>query len=305
LSSRQRHALVEQLPTPNEEQAVLAQIDAPERPRPTCPYCANKQSVKNGQANGLQRYKCRCCNKTFNALTGTPLARLRQRHKWRAQARVLDEGLSVHKASERLQVAPSTAFRWRQRFLRASHQLRPLQLNGITEADETFIMRSKKGQPVNGLTSRHRGDGSRTRGTSGDHVPVVVARDRSGGCAYFILARCSKRELFDALPPILAADAVLCSDGSSAMAADASQMGIEHHALNMTTGRRVRGPWQFQNVKAYHSRLKDRIRRFRGIATSYLNHYLGWFRSLDRYAPGHINAATLLDLSLRRVAIPS
>jgi hypothetical protein len=92
--------------------------------------------------------------------------------------------------------------------------------------------------------------------------------------------------------------------GYSLPAADC-QMGIEHHAMNMTTGRRVRGPWHIQNINAYHSRLKDWARWFRGIETSYLHHYLGWLRKLDRYAPAHINAATLLDLSLGRVAIPS
>jgi transposase-like protein len=41
----------------------------------------------------LQRYKCRGCQRSFNALTGTPLARLRQKGKWLAQAEVVREGL--------------------------------------------------------------------------------------------------------------------------------------------------------------------------------------------------------------------
>jgi transposase-like protein len=40
----------------------------------------------NDRADDLQRYKCRVCGVTFNALTGTPLARLRQREKWLLQA---------------------------------------------------------------------------------------------------------------------------------------------------------------------------------------------------------------------------
>lgn len=293
---------MEQLHLPDEGQQVLSQINA--AVSDACPHCAGEQVVRNGQANGLQRYKCRSCGKTFNALTGTPLARLRQRYKWWAQARVMDEGLSVHRAAERLQVAPSTAFRWRHRFLRAPHQAKPTQLSGIAEADETFILRSQKGQNVSGRTPRRRGGHARTRGTGDDHVPVVVARDRSGICTEFILNRCSKRELFTALAPVLATDAVLCTDGSSAMAAAAAQIGIEHHALNMTSGRRVRGPWHIQNVNAYHARLKDWMRRFRGIATRYLHHYLGWFRTLDQYATTHLNPANLINLSLRQFDHP-
>ena len=37
---------------------------------PSCPKCQNSRTVLNGQANGLQRYKCRSCAATFNALTG-------------------------------------------------------------------------------------------------------------------------------------------------------------------------------------------------------------------------------------------
>lgn len=73
--------------------------------------------VRNGQADGLQRYKCRGCGKTFNALTATPLASLCQRHKWPAQARVLDEGLSVHQAVERLcQGSPNFPHPWSFKF---------------------------------------------------------------------------------------------------------------------------------------------------------------------------------------------
>ena len=88
------------------------------------------------------------------------------------------------------------------------------------------------------------------------------------------------------------------------MATAATEMGIEHHALNMTTGPRVRGPWHIQNVNAYHSRLEGWLRRFRGVATSYLHHYLGWFRLVDRCAPAHLPAIQLLNLSLGRFALP-
>jgi transposase-like protein len=304
LSARQRQALMAQLHTPDERERVLAQIDQTSESKPRCPHCAEVRVVRNGQTDGLQRYKCRGCSKTFNALTATPLARLRQRHKWLAQARVLDEGLSVHQAAERLQVAPSTAFRWRHRFLSLAQQAKSALLSGIAEADETFILRSAKGQHVSGRAPRRRGGHASTRGTSDDHVPVLVARDRSGGSTDFILGRASKREILAALATVLAPDAVLCTDGSSAMATAAVEMGIEHHALNMTTGPRVRGPWHIQNVNAYHSRLKGWLRRFRGVATSYLHHYLGWFRAVDRCAPRHLPPEQLISLSLGRFGHP-
>ena len=105
----------------------------------------------------MQRFKCRGCAKTFNALTGTPLARLRHKAKWLSQAAVLRDGLSVHKAAERLQVAPSTAFRWRHRFLRLPQDIKAQVLLGVVEADVTYFLRSRKGQQVTGRAKRHRG----------------------------------------------------------------------------------------------------------------------------------------------------
>lgn len=248
-----------------------------------CPHCRSKRVVRHGSADGLQRYRCRGCGKTFNALSGTPMARLRHKDKWLAQSQVLSEGLSVHAAAQQLQVAPSTAFRWRHRFLAQAQAIKAKLLLGIAEADETFVLRSNKGQQGLERKARRRGGKSSTRGTSDDHVPVLVARDRSGACTDFILNRADKAQLIAALTPVLASDTVLCTDGSSAMAAAARHIGVAHHALNRTSGSRVEGPWHIQNVNAYHARFKAWMQRFRGVATKYLASYLGWFRAKDRF----------------------
>jgi hypothetical protein len=39
---------------------------------------------RHGFANDLQRFRCCDCGRTFNDLTGTPLARLRHKAKWLA-----------------------------------------------------------------------------------------------------------------------------------------------------------------------------------------------------------------------------
>ena len=42
-----------------------------------CAHCGAARCYRHGFHRGLQRYRCRACGKTFTALTGTPLARLR------------------------------------------------------------------------------------------------------------------------------------------------------------------------------------------------------------------------------------
>ncbi len=54
------------------------------------------------------------------------------------------------------------------------------------------------------------------------------------------------------------------------MAAAARKMGIAHRPVNLSAGVRVvAGVYHVQNVNAYDSRLKDWLRRFKGVATQY------------------------------------
>jgi hypothetical protein len=55
-------------------------------------------------------------------------------------------GKSLAKTAALCGVHPTTAFRWRHRFLRAPASDKPRSLRGIVEADETFILESFKGR---------------------------------------------------------------------------------------------------------------------------------------------------------------
>jgi transposase-like protein len=152
-----------------------------------CPHCRGSHVLAWGKAHGLHRYRCGDCRRTFNALTGTPLARLRHKERWLTHGAALRDALSVRKAAEVCDVAASTAFRWRHRFLRAAKSNKPSQLSGIVEADETFFRRSFKGSrqprpdaPPPSRRARQRGTKAGKRGTPLDeHVPVLIVRDRN------------------------------------------------------------------------------------------------------------------------------
>ena len=82
------------------------------------------------------------------------------------------------------------------------------------------------------------------------------------------------------------------------LAAAARNLGLEHHGLNALRGERRRGAWHIQNVNAYHSRFKGWLQRFRGVATSYLPNYLGWYRALERNTRTGVQTSSLLALAL-------
>ena len=260
----------------------------------SCPHCRCQRVYRHGQANGLQRYRCRECLRTFNALSGTPLSGLHKREKWSGQAAALQDGRTLRTVAKNL----GTAHRWRHRFLALPQALQPEALVGIAEADETMFLLSFKGQRTLPRKARKRGGKAAKCGLSHEQIPVPVARDCSGVTADCVLKATDAMTMADALKPFVSADVVLCTDGSSALAAAARALGVEHHAVTLSAGVRVDGAWHVQNVNAYHSRLKTWVRKFNGVATRYLKNYLGWFRTLDWESPNSLKAVQWLVLAM-------
>jgi len=273
--------------------ASIADIEARFGAKPLCPRCQSEKITKWGSATRLKRYRCKTCKATFNALTGTPLAQLHKRELWLGHAQALADGISLRKAAARLNVHVSTAFRWRHRFLTAPKALKPKVLEGTVEADETYFLYSEKGSRKLTRPARKRGGKASKRGLSDEQVPVLIARDRNKATTDEVLADRSAASLLATLEPLIAKTAVLVSDCAAAYCAFASKAELAHVALNLSAGERVKGVYHIQNVNNYDSRLKNWMRRFNGVATKYLDSYLGWYRACDRNG-GTISASRAL-----------
>lgn len=102
-----------------------------------CPHCHCHRSHRHGRASGLQRFRCVNCGRSFNALTGTPLARLRKKECWLAYLQCVLDSHTVRQAAAATGVHPTTSFRWRHRFVPGAARERPRRLPAIVEADET------------------------------------------------------------------------------------------------------------------------------------------------------------------------
>lgn len=248
-----------------------------------CPRCRSKKFYGHGEAHGLHRYRCRICSKTFNSLTGTPLSRLRLKGKWLRYIDCLLMATTVRRAAKAVGVDKNTSFRWRHRFLTLPKTDRPSQLSGIAEADEIYFLESEKGARKLQRAPRKRGGAATKRGTSDEQVCVLVARDRTGQTLDFVTGRgpVSKLQLRRCLSPVLAEDTLLVTDGNASYRYFARDVGISHEAVNISKGIRVRGAIHVQNVNAYHSRFREWMSRFHGVATHYLPNYLGWRWAVD------------------------
>src|SRR5664279_6447425 len=108
----------------------------------------------------------------------------------------------VKTSAERCGVAGSTAFRWRHRFLRAVSG-GVVKLRGIVEADETFVLASRKGERNLDRKPRKRGGKASKRGLSDELVPVLVAVDRSGSTVSAVLPSVCAAAIEAVLRPVL------------------------------------------------------------------------------------------------------
>jgi transposase-like protein len=275
----------------------IALIEQAAAGRP-CPHCGCARKHRCGQASGLQRFRCLGCRRSHNALTGTPLARLRKKECWLPYLQCVLESRTVRDAARVVNVHRTTSYRGPPRSAPGARRARPTTLSTIVEVDETYRLESQKGSRTLTRPARKRGGVAQRRGISREHDCLLVARDRTGQTLDFHTGRgqVTVAQLHECLTPVLPDDTLLISDGAIAYRRFAEQAGITHEFVNVNAGERARGAIHIQNVNSWHSRFKSWLVRFRGVASRYLIHYSGWQRVLDdrrMTTPAHLLCAAV------------
>lgn len=266
-----------------------------------CPRCGHHRGARWGYTRtGLQRRRCRRCGRTFNAATGTALARTQQRDVLFdfIKQMLQPSPMSCREAAAYFGIDKKTALRWRHQTCRAMTSLADHDVGGIVEADETFQRESRKGSrewarhdadPINHPEpprlqwhKYRRRDVPLPRGVSRWQVPIVTLVDRSGsGCAD-VVASPAYTHIGPVLHRHIQPDAVLCSDRARAYRKFSNDTGVRHVTIESRRGRpKASRSFHIQNVNALHSRLKDFLRPFKGPAKRYLEEYVSWFMFRD------------------------
>ena len=135
-----------------------------------CCYCNGTDVVRNGKRNGVQRYLCSNCQRSFSDLTNSATYRSKKTlDKWLRYAKCMLNGFSIRKSAEEVEINIVTSFYWRHKILNCiSEFLGVGSVDGVVEADEVFFAYSYKGtKPANmPRTSRKRGKQVKKRGIS-------------------------------------------------------------------------------------------------------------------------------------------
>jgi len=166
--------------------------------RINAPHCESSSFSRWGRAHQLQRYHCKNCHKTFNALTGRPLAKLRNKEKWLDDAQCLSQNQSIREAAKSCSIDKTPSFRWRHHFLDNSSQAKSPEFSGIVDVDETFFAVSEKGSRTLSRSARQRGGVDKRE--RDQRVPVIILQDRTGTMVMRLIIRWLKKKTFHINP---------------------------------------------------------------------------------------------------------
>lgn len=278
-------------------EAIIA-IEAQAQAKGRCPHCHHQECQKWGRTRtNIQRYRCRGCDRTFTGRTGSSIAHIHRPDLFLAVIKdMLDPRApsSIRELARRLRRNKYTVWRWRMIILKALAGTSANTFGGIVEADETYQRESRKGsrewvkylrKPTNSPKPPRRRwyeYGKKgvpmLRGLSRWQLPILTVADRSGARRFQRIPGRSKGAVYTALLPLVAKDAVLCSDGHSGYSALAETYGIEHFVIKTKPNQKsASATHHIQTINNLHSRYKSFIYPFRGPASKYLTGYLDWF----------------------------
>ena len=143
---------------------------------PTCPFCESDKVARKQENNRVGRWNCHACHNSYNVLSGTIFKATRvPLQKWFVAIAIYlnaKKSVSSYQLSRDLKINQPTAWRMGMQIRKAMVD-DAVFLNGIVEADETYI----GGKP---RKSDRNDDDPPKRGRGTKKQPVIGALARGG-----------------------------------------------------------------------------------------------------------------------------
>jgi transposase-like protein len=301
-------------------EAVL-EIDARAEPggaAASCLRCGGGARMRWGRTRtGAQRWRCSSCHATWSGRSGTSLARVHRPDLVVALARDMIEApqpMSCRRGAEVLGASRHSVWRWRLAVIGALAPEGDGTLAGIVEADEAHQRESRKGSrewvrhrrdPANHpAPPRLRWRAYRRRGGASSAPPggwrawekkLLAATDRAGHRAFEAIADAGQAAVSGVLLPVMARDAVLCTDGHATYERIAKDERILHFALNAgRRSKRTPRSHHINTVNALIGRFRTFMQPFCGPASKNLAAYGRWHAARDNANRSHSDVLRLL-----------
>lgn len=266
--------------------------------RPTvCPCCGRSdvQFIKKGMHYGKQRYQCKSCGRKFTYDAKQITAHSHQSID--AWITVIEDTLSLKaldETAEKIDVCHETAFNMRHKLLTFLETMAESEvvLNELVESDETYVVESQKGIKCEDRKPRKHGEGATKPGLSHEQYCVCVATDRNNHVFAVCVNRAkpSGEDIVHALSTHIAPECVLLCDGATSYNKLAELLQCKKVELKGHDS--YDQVYHLNTVNNQHSRIKEMLRQFRGVASKYLNRYLALFTTIVSYAKSSVAEST-------------
>ncbi len=238
-----------------------------------CPKCGSVSIVRNGKRRGKQSYLCKDCKTNFVETSTAAIAHsYASETVWKQVIRDTVDGIALDKTAESLDLSHSTVFHMRHKILYCVEQAvlaGSTALEGVCEADETYVLESVKGRitPA-GYHRKPRKHGAKASkpGLSSEYICVCTSVDSDNRCMTEIVNRASPShaEIDLVFGSKVSAETVILCDGSN-------RYDVLEDKCTVAHSKRV------NRVNGFHSFIKDRLDAARGVATIYLSRYNALF----------------------------
>ena len=248
-----------------------------------CPHCHSNKINKNGTVHKtLPQFICRNCKKTYTIRTNTIFYYSKKDISvWQEYIMWYKQGLSLRQIVKKMdgKIKLQTAFYWRHKILEVmKHFDNHDKLDGIVEADETYFEESQKGSRHMTRKPRKRGFSSENRivGLSHNKVCVLTALDRQKHSFNKPVGYGKvNKEQVQILQHRIQDNSILITDG------DKSYKVLKDVKLKqLKFGKPQSKVYHLSNINNFHSKLKQFMSRFNGVATKYLDNYVNYFREV-------------------------
>ena len=248
-----------------------------------CNNCGLKLYRNGKTKNGIQKYICPYCNKTYTETTNSVI--YHSKLSFTTWSKVIDNlvnGFSLRRISEENNISLKTSFNLRHKVLNALNSfVNKIELIEKAEADEKYFSINLKGTKPKNMPrfskKRTSSNNKSLRGISHHKVCVISAIDKNNNLLLKIggLGKCQIIMLEKTLSKKVKNLKELNSDSDKSYLAFCSNHNIISNSI--PSGKHSNGNININSINAVHSQLETWLSKFRGISTRHLQNYLNWF----------------------------
>jgi hypothetical protein len=204
---------------------------------------------------------------------------------WQAAIKDTLKGETLKSTAEGLSLSHNAMFNMRHKILQGMEEeagMKETILEGVCEIDDTYVLENQKGKRLpEGYWRKARKHGAKAVkcGISDEYIDIScgVGRETGALCRSVNRATASYEDMKEVFAGHIAGNALVICDGEKSYQAVSEACGCALSNVDNTNAF-----YNINTVNSFHSMLKERYRRYRGVATKYLNRYNTLFADVFR-----------------------